>query len=110
MTLEVVQGMSAHDADNMILRFDAGLSGLGVQVFMTLSLERLKAAAGMSITYSAIIWSELAGILLFNEIPNAWAIVGTIIVLSSTLYSSLKQAMRATTQVPTTPKSPLIQV
>ena len=60
---------------------------------MTLGMERLNAAAGMSIMYSSIIWTEMEGVVLFHEIPNAWAVAGTVIVLCSTLYSSLKQAM-----------------
>ena len=73
-----------------------------------MGLERLQAAAAMSIMYSGIIWSELAGICLFNEIPNAWAIAGTVIVLCSTLYSSLKQAVATSAHARTPPASPLL--
>eukprot|EP00892_Ulva_mutabilis_P007720 jgi/Ulvmu1/531/UM001_0539.1 len=92
------------------LLLGCGLTGIAVQAFLTLSLERVKAAAGMNISYSAIIWSELAGICLFNEIPNAWAIVGTVAVLCSTVASGLVQnspgnSSNSTPGTPATPKS-----
>ena len=32
-------------------------------------------------TYSGIIWTELIGVSLFNEIPNAWAVAGTVVLV-----------------------------
>ena len=72
-------------------------------------MERLKAAAGMSIMYSSIIWTEIEGIVLFHEIPNAWAIAGIVIVVCSTLYTSLKQAMVHGAPVLAPPSSQLLQ-
>lgn len=83
-----------------------GLSGMAVQFFMTMSLERVGAAKGMAMTYSAIIWSELIGIIIFHDVPNAFAVVGTLIVLYSTIHSSFVQALSRKTSVTETPRSP----
>lgn len=71
----------------------AGLAGLGVQAFNTLGLERVEAAVGVSMSYSAIIWSELIGVIIFQEIPNAWAVVGSGVVLYSTVHSGFARAV-----------------
>lgn len=70
----------------------AGLAAIGAQTFLTMSLERVEAAVGMGMTYTAIIWSELFGIFIFDEIPNTWAVVGTVVVLYSSVHSGFVQA------------------
>lgn len=66
----------------------AGAWGYGVQIFMTLGLERARAAKAMTMAYSSIVWSELAGVFLFSEVPNTWAVLGVLVIVGSTLYNS----------------------
>lgn len=73
---------------------------------MTLGLERVGVALGASMSYSAIIWSELIGIFIFSEIPNAWAVVGTVMVLYSTVHSGIVQASSRQVPTPVSPQSP----
>ena len=89
---------------------NAGVSGFGVQFFMTMSLECVEASLGMGMTYTAIIWSELVGIFLFREIPNAWAVVGTVVVLYSTVHSGFVQVMTSNAPTPMSPRSPFSDI
>jgi hypothetical protein len=61
-----------------------------VQLFMTLGLERARAAKAMTMTYTSIVWSELAGVFVFNETPNAWAVLGVVVIIGSTFYNSMQ--------------------
>lgn len=72
----------------------AGMWGYGVQIFMTLGLERARAAKAMTMTYTSIVWSEMAGIFIFKETPNLWAVIGVAVIIGSTFYNSL-QNMKA---------------
>lgn len=65
-----------------------GVWGYGVQIFMTMGLERARAAKAMTMAYTSIVWSELAGIFLFQEVPNTWAVLGVVVIVGSTFYNS----------------------
>lgn len=67
---------------------------------MTVGLERARAAKAMTMAYSSIVWSELAGVYLFAEVPNAWAVVGVFVIVGATFYNG-SQA-RATQSAPST--------
>lgn len=53
---------------------------------MTIGLEKADAAAAMSMSYSSIVWAELAGVLVFHEFPNAWSLAGIVVIIGGTLY------------------------
>jgi drug/metabolite transporter (DMT)-like permease len=36
--------------------------------------------------YTALIWATLLGFVLFGDLPDAWTIMGAIIIISSGLY------------------------
>ena len=49
----------------------AGMTGYGTQICMTFALQNARAAPAIAMSYLSVVWSLLAGILLFHEIPNA---------------------------------------
>ena len=38
------------------------------------------------IDYTTLIWATLLGFILFGDLPDAWTITGTLIIISSGLY------------------------
>ena len=36
--------------------------------------------------YTVLIWATLLGFFLFGDLPDAWTITGTLIIISSGLY------------------------
>jgi drug/metabolite transporter (DMT)-like permease len=69
----------------------AGMWGYGVQILVTKGLEYAPAARAMTMAYTSIIWGEVAGMALFQEFPNAWAVLGIVVVIAGTFYSARGQ-------------------
>ena len=44
--------------------------------------------------YVAVVWAVLFGFLIWRDVPNALAIVGTLIIIASGLYTMRREAMR----------------
>jgi EamA-like transporter family len=57
-------------------------------VFMTWGLERARAAKAMTMAYTSIVWTEIAGVFMFQEVPNTWAVLGIVVIVGATLYNS----------------------
>ena len=51
-----------------------------------------EATAILPFDYSRLLFATGIGILIFAEIPDAWTIVGALIIVASTLYIALREA------------------
>lgn len=65
---------------------------------MTLGLERARAAKALTMVYTSIVWTEIAGIFVFKEVPNVWAVLGVAVIIAATCYSSQAGIKKAPTQ------------
>lgn len=70
----------------------AALAGIGVttqiaQVFMTEGLKRERAGRAMAVGYLQIVFAALWGLLFFAEVPDAWSVVGTLLVVVGTFVT-----------------------
>lgn len=63
------------------------------QVYMTRGLHLESAARAATVTYIQIVFAYAWGILLFAEHPDRWGLLGTLVVLGSTLGPSLAQGV-----------------
>jgi drug/metabolite transporter (DMT)-like permease len=50
--------------------------------------------------YTFLIWSGLAGYLVFKEMPDLWSLVGTVLIVGSGLYALHREALRRRAIVP----------
>jgi drug/metabolite transporter (DMT)-like permease len=50
------------------------------------------ASAIMPFDFIKFIWAALIGYLAFGELPDAWVWIGGIIIFSSTVYLTLREA------------------
>jgi drug/metabolite transporter (DMT)-like permease len=60
-----------------------GLFGYGNQICITKALSKAKAASVMCMQFFSIVFSQLAGMLLFEEFTGFWGALGMFIIISS---------------------------
>jgi len=61
-------------------------AGVG-EVLVIRALEVAEAAAVAPIHYTLIIWGTIYGYVIFNQIPDAWTWLGTVIIVLAGLYT-----------------------
>ena len=71
------------------------LLGVGVttqiaQIFLTYGLYVLPAGTAMAVSYLQILFATMWGILVFDEIPDGWAIAGGVLVMLATLTIAMR--------------------
>ncbi len=63
-----------------------GFVGAIGHFFMIKAFERAPASLLAPFDYTTLIWAILFGFFLFGDLPDAWTIVGAMIIVSSGLY------------------------
>lgn len=71
-----------------------GLIGGTAQLFMTQAFRLAPASTVAPFEYTAIVFALSFGVLIWNEIPDAWMLVGTAIVIGSGLYILHRELLR----------------
>jgi drug/metabolite transporter (DMT)-like permease len=66
-----------------LLLLGQGLFGYGNQICITKGLHKAKAASVMCMQYFSIVFSQLAGTLLFREFTSVWGDVGMVVIVAS---------------------------
>lgn len=90
---------AAHPSDVWILIGAMGLAGAVGQILLTASLRHASVATIMTIDYSMLIWSALAGFVMFREIPvqNIW--LGAPIIIAAGIFIALREQYLTGNQV-----------
>ena len=60
-------------------------------------IQGMKAAEAASVApfeYVRLIFATLIGIIIFSEIPTVWTVIGSVIIIGSTLYTLKRNAAR----------------
>ncbi len=70
-----------------IYLFVLAFSGAFGEILIIKSLEVAEAAAVAPFHYTIIIWGTLYGYLIFQELPDQWTLVGTVIIVAAGLYT-----------------------
>ena len=63
-----------------------GLLGATGHFFMIKAFEKAPASLLAPFGYTSLIWATFLGFFLFGDLPDAWTILGAIIIISSGLY------------------------
>ncbi len=63
-----------------------GLVSAAAQVMMTEGYRRGEASLLAPFEYSAILWTTLAGVLVWAELPDWWDLAGVALLVASGLY------------------------
>jgi len=46
------------------------------------------------IRYAAVVWAVLLGFMIWGDVPNTLAVIGTLIIIASGLYTMHREALR----------------
>lgn len=79
-------GWVAPTAEQWLLLAGTGLVSAVAQVLMTEGYRRGEATLLAPFEYSAIIWTTLAGALVWAELPDGWDLAGITVLVGSGLY------------------------
>jgi drug/metabolite transporter (DMT)-like permease len=63
-----------------------GLLGAVGHFFMIKAFEKAPASLLAPFSYTSLVWATLLGFVLFRDLPDAWTIVGGIIIFLSGIY------------------------
>lgn len=87
------------------LAFGQGLLSSAGQWLVILSLRCTPASILAPFSYTQLLWSTLAGFLVFGAFPDEWTSVGAAIIVASGLYTAHRERVRAREKrlVPVTP-------
>lgn len=67
--------------------FALAVAGAIGEILIIKSLEVAEAAVVAPFHYTIILWGTLYGYLVFNELPDYWTLVGTVIIVAAGLYT-----------------------
>lgn len=70
------------------------------------ALRHAEANLAAPFRYSAIVWAGLLGYLIWGDLPDAWAMAGTGIVIASGLYILHREYVRRRAMVRSSPSEP----
>lgn len=69
-----------------------GISAQLAQIWLTRGLRRLAAGAATAILYLQIVFATVLGVVVLGEVPGAWTLAGSVLVLSGTLLVARRGA------------------
>jgi drug/metabolite transporter (DMT)-like permease len=72
-----------------------GLLGAAGHFFMIKAFEKAPASLLAPFSYATLIWATILGFFLFGDLPDAWTILGAIIIISSGLYLVKRESSAA---------------
>jgi drug/metabolite transporter (DMT)-like permease len=84
-----VSGFVLPDLWGWLALVGVGLGALGGQVYVTKALQLEKAGRVMAVGYLQIVFAAVWGLLLFQEVPDAWTIVGATVIIGSTFLMGI---------------------
>ena len=70
----------------VLLMVGIGLCGFGVQLCLTMGLQRETASRATLGTYTQIIFAEISDRIIFHSEPSVLSLIGTGIILTSAVY------------------------
>jgi drug/metabolite transporter (DMT)-like permease len=74
-----------------------GAAGAGGHLMLIEAHRKATAATLAPFVYSQIIWMTMAGVVLFGQWPDAWTVIGALIVVASGIYVFNRERRRGVT-------------
>ncbi|WRH64878.1 MAG: DMT family transporter [Fuscovulum sp.] len=93
--LAVTGGATLPDARTLALL--AGMTGFGIFAYnaLTIAMRTGEVAAVTPFRYTRLVFAMLLGILVFNETPDAYTLIGSALVVGSGLYTLARSRARS---------------
>ena len=83
-------------AGDLLLLSAIGLCGGTATVAMASAYRVAPAAVLAPFEYTSMIWAVLFGLSIWGDVPDAWVIAGSAVVIASGLYILHRETMRRT--------------
>jgi len=64
---------------------------------MTKALTMYDATVVLPVNCTRLIWAAIIGLLIFQELPDFWAVVGSLLIVTAIIYLSQSEARRPST-------------
>lgn len=79
--------MAGHlpDLMDLLLLLGVGVSSQAAQVRMTRGLQLERAGRATAVTYVQVVFAFILGAVFFDELPTVWSIVGTLMIVGTTI-------------------------
>jgi len=68
---------------NIILCAIAGTVSVFAMVILVYAYQTAKASVAAPYQYTQLIWGVIAGIILFNDVPDIWVLLGALIIITA---------------------------
>ncbi len=89
---------SPESGTQLLLLFSmAALAGAG-EIMVIKALEVTEAVVIAPIHYTLIIWGTLYGYLVFDQLPDGWTVLGTVIIVVAGLFTVWRSEKKAAAQ------------
>ncbi|MBX2838633.1 MAG: DMT family transporter [Gammaproteobacteria bacterium] len=72
-----------------------GILAAIAEILIIVSLELTEAATVAPMHYTIILWGTLYGFLFFDQLPDLWTLVGTVIIIAAGIYTLKRSEARA---------------
>ena len=82
------------DAEGWMLLALAGLLGSCAHFALTKALELGEASRLQPYGYTLMVWAAVVGFLAFGQFPDAWTVMGGVLIAASGLYVFARERMR----------------
>jgi len=63
-------------------------------MFIVRAFRGVEVSAVAPFRYAAVVWATLLGFLIWGQVPNALAVIGTLVIIASGLYTMHREALR----------------
>jgi len=75
--------------------FTMATSSVGAQILLTYGYKYVRAGEGGLVTMSQLVYSAVAGMILFHESLTVWTLVGAALILGSALWINMTREPRS---------------
>jgi len=83
-----------------------GLTSSAAQCLIVLAYRRASASLLAPFFYSQLVWAAGLGVIVFGNIPDAWTLTGTAVIVGSGLYTAHRErALHRTPAAGSTPRT-----
>jgi drug/metabolite transporter (DMT)-like permease len=65
----------------------AGIGGTLAHVCIIVALHMAPASTLQPFNYTMLVWATVLGFLVFGDLPDAWTVVGALVIVFSGLYA-----------------------
>ncbi len=80
------QGLQAVNATQALILSSASVFLVAATLFVILTMRVAEISVTAPFRYTAILWSLISAYVVFNEVPNAMAIIGIVLIAGAGLY------------------------